>query len=146
MKLENGIWTLTLALVVLNASASAQEEREGEEIETDRDSFTQSLSLAPQGRIITEAAWTFVDNKEAKETHSSPNCLFRYGLTENLEIRFGSNYEIGGEPNATSGGGGAELGERNAAGGGELEEETKISYGLKSRNHRARKHGCPKAP
>ncbi|MCR9294817.1 MAG: transporter [bacterium] len=108
------------------------QEGEVDEIETERDSFTQALSTVGQGRFAVESAWSFIDNKNAKDTHSLPELLLRYGLTENVELQFGTNYEVGGEPNLISGGGAEGFPEIEEP-GGELEEEAKIFYGLKTR-------------
>ncbi|WP_197231064.1 transporter [Novipirellula artificiosorum] len=115
-------------VLLIAGQAVAQEERE---IETDRDSFTPALSTVEQGRVMVEAAYTFVDNSGVAESHSFPELLLRYGLTENIELRFGSNYEIGGEPNATSGSGGFDIGEAFETEPGALEEEAKVTYGFK---------------
>jgi outer membrane putative beta-barrel porin/alpha-amylase len=102
-------------------------EAEGE-IETDRDSFTPSVRTVGKGWLVTEAAYSFIDNRNARETNSLPELLFRYGITERIELRLGFNYEAGGTGSSVSGGG---------SGGGEflepgaLEHETNISYGLK---------------
>ncbi len=121
--------TLTLMLVASLGSPLKAQEDEVEEFETERDSFTQALTLVGKGRFAVEAAHSFIDNKEAKETHSFPELLLRYGLTENFELQFGANYEVGGESSSlfTGEGGFEEIEE-----GGELEEEAKIFYGLKT--------------
>jgi Putative MetA-pathway of phenol degradation len=105
-----------------------ESEREGgrEEIETDRDSFTPSPRTVGRGWIVTESAYSFIENRHAKETHSAPELLFRYGLLERIELRLGFNYEAGGAPSAVSGGEGGAFLE-----GGGVEHETNISYGLK---------------
>lgn len=102
--------------------------RGGEEIETDRDSFTPATTTAPRRRLITEAAYTFSDNRGFKESHSFPELLLRYGLTERVELRFGANYEVGGEGEDVSGSTAAE----EFAGSG-LERVSSLSYGIKVR-------------
>jgi hypothetical protein len=97
-----------------------------EEIETDRDSFTPATSLVGQGRWIFESAYTFIDNRRVYETHSLPELLVRRGITERLELRFGTNYEIGGAGNPVSGNIPDVLPDEP-----KLEEETSVSYGLK---------------
>src|SRR5262249_28855880 len=78
--------------------AGRGEGREGEErrenpfedaIETDRDSFTPATTTAGRGRLIVESAYSFLDNRGVPETHSFPELLCRYGLTERLELRLG---------------------------------------------------------
>lgn len=124
-------WVLSLSFAFTCSSLLAQES-EAEAIETERDSFTQALSTMREGQFMVESAYSFIDNKNAKETHSFPELLLRYGLTDIFEIQFGTNYEIGGEPNLIASGGGEGL--RHSPGGGdELEEEAKIFYGLKTR-------------
>ncbi len=114
-------------LLAFTSQGQAQERRE---IETDRDSFTPALTTMEQHRLMVEASYSFIDNRDVKETHSLPELLLRYGLTENLEIRFGTNYEIGGDPHATAGGGGSFPEQPGEAGA--LEEESKVLYGCKA--------------
>ena len=84
----------------LNAGrAEALSERVGEkgerdEIETDRDSFTPATKLAGIGRIIMESAYSFIENRGVASTHSYPELLFRYGLTDRLELRLGWNTRL----------------------------------------------------
>ena len=103
------------------------------EIETDRDSFTPATTLTAPGRTMFESAWTWTDNNDAKDTHSLPEVLLRHGVTERLELRFGTNYEIGGESSDVSGhhGGGRRLRSGGAPTGDGLHEEANVSYGLK---------------
>jgi hypothetical protein len=110
-----------------------EERPEGEdEIETDRDSFTPATTLAGRGRLILETAYSFVDSRQFKDSHSFPEAIARYGLTDRLELRLGWNAEIGGGGNPVSG---------HAAGGGHgeitqdggVEREYVISYGVKVR-------------
>src|SRR5262249_2912814 len=84
-----------------------EERPERDEIETDRDSFTPATTTAGRGRLILESAYSFQDNRGVKETHSFPEFLLRYGLTERLELRVGGNYEVGGAGNDVSGSGSA---------------------------------------
>lgn len=110
--------------------AAAMEETG--EIETDRDSFTPATTLTPHGRTIFESAWTWVDNRDAKDTHSLPEVLLRHGVTERIELRFGTNYEIGGEASHASGSHGGGRRRNNAVPTGDgLHEEANVSYGVK---------------
>src|SRR5262245_60734814 len=87
------------------ASAPTRGERgrpDGGEIETDRDSFTPATTTAGRGRLIVESAYSFLDNRAVKETHSFPELVCRYGLTDRLELRLGWNYEVGGAGNDIS--------------------------------------------
>jgi hypothetical protein len=112
---------------VLAAPAILAQEAE-EHIETDRDSFTPATTTAGAGRLILEAGYSFIDNRDVPETHSYPEFLTRYGVADWLELRFGANYEVGGESNAISGSG--------SGGGeietGEIESESKVLYGFKA--------------
>jgi hypothetical protein len=116
---------------ILTGESAAEPGREAErsEIETDRDSFTPATTLADRGRLIVESAYSFVDNRRVKETHSFPELVLRYGLTERIELRFGWNYEVGGAGNETSGAGVSDEGlfARN----GQLDREYTLSYGAK---------------
>ena len=47
-------------------------EAGSDEIETDRDAFTPATRTVGRGRLIVESAYTFIDNRRVKETHSSP--------------------------------------------------------------------------
>lgn len=105
-----------------------EDEQERDEIETDRDSFTPATRLVGRGRMIVESAWSFLDNRGVKETHSFPELLIRCGLTERIELRLGWNYEIGGAGSDVSGAG---FGEDASFGGTGLERESRVIYGLK---------------
>lgn len=114
------------------SSEGREREAEGEErrdeIETDRDSFTPATTTAGRGRWIVEAAHSFQNNRNAKETNSFPELLLRYGLTQRLELRLGFNYEVGGSGNVTSG---IDAGDDSFLSPGKLERESRIAYGLK---------------
>jgi hypothetical protein len=73
-----------------------------EHIETDRDSFTPATTTAGLGRWIVESAYSFIDNRRAPDTHSFPELVVRYGLTDRFEVRLGWNYEAGGGGNVVS--------------------------------------------
>ncbi len=103
----------------------SEEEEEVDEIETDRDSFTPATSTVGRGRTVFESAYSFIDNRSVAETHSVPEIVTRYGLTDNIELRIGWNYEIGGVGSPVSG----NLPENPGA--TELEEESKLLYGAK---------------
>jgi hypothetical protein len=105
-----------------------ENEREDDEIETDRDSFTPSTNVMGRGRLGIESSYSFIDNRNVSETHSLPELLFRYGIGEKLEFRFGYNYEVGGASGTDSGNVPFSL-ENDT----EIEEESKLLYGMKVR-------------
>mgnify|MGYP001210728617 CR=1 FL=1 len=114
---------------VLVASACMAQEGQREHVETDRDSFTPATTTVAPGRLVLESAYSFIDNRSVPETHSFPELLVRFGVADWLELRFGANYEVGGESSSISGSG---------SGGGagfdsaEIESEANVSYGLKA--------------
>lgn len=101
-------------------------EAEEDEIETDRDSFTPSTTLAGRRRLIVESAYSFIDNRRVLETHSLPELIARFGISELVEFRFGTNYEVGGAGNPVSANIPDELAEEAG-----LEHAANVSYGLK---------------
>ncbi|MCA9236096.1 MAG: transporter [Planctomycetales bacterium] len=123
-------FAVTLAALLWAASCAGASAQEGEQdhIETDRDSFTPATTTAGPRRLILESAYSFIDNRHVADTHSFPELIGRYGVNEWLELRLGSNYEVGGEANSISGAGG-ETGDLE---GGGLETEAKVFYGLKA--------------
>jgi hypothetical protein len=119
--LENGF----LRPRVERASAERASIEE-DEIETDRDSFTPSTSVAGRNRLIVEAAYSFIDNRRVYETHSLPEFIGRYGIGENFELRFGTNYEVGGAGSPITGNVPSDFESEPV-----LEEESRIIYGTK---------------
>lgn len=106
-----------------------EREAEPDEIETDRDSFTPATTLAGRRRLIVESAYSFIDNRGIKETHSFPELILRYGLTERVELRLGWNYEVGGAGNNVTGVDASD--EDPFAFQSRIEREYTISYGMK---------------
>lgn len=122
--------TSVATLESLTGQRVQERPEEEDEIETDRDSFTPATVIAPRRRFILESAYTFTDNRGFKESHSFPETILRYGLTDRIELRLGWNAEMGG--------GGDELSGSDA--GGEFDplsanakREYNISYGVKLR-------------
>ncbi len=105
----------------------SEEEAEQDEIETDRDSFTPATTTAGSGRMIVESAYSFIDNRQVRETHSFPELLVRYGASDWLELRLGWNYEVGGAGNPVSTNVPGDL-----EGEASLERESRVLYGLKA--------------
>lgn len=97
-----------------------------DELETDRDSFTPATSTVAAHRFLFETAYSFLDNRDSKETHSFPEFVARYGLNDWFELRFGASYEVGGAGSDVSTGGG--FSELDA---GKIESESQLSYGFK---------------
>jgi hypothetical protein len=118
-------------LEILTGEPLRVPEPEPDEIETDRDSFTPATTLAPKRRLIVESAYSFIDNRGFKETHSFPELLLRYGLTDRIELRLGWNAEIGGTPSEVSGSAVAE--EEAPLSGSNIIREYSLSYGIKVR-------------
>lgn len=108
--------------------AGGEEEGEEDEIETDRDSFTPATSVVGRGYSVIETAYTFIDNRGVKETHSFPELVARFGVSENVELRLGWNYEVGGAGNPVSGNVPDDFEEEGAAA---LEKESRLLYGGK---------------
>lgn len=108
-------------------AAWAQEAAE-EHIETDRDSFTPATTTAGSGRLILEAGYSFIDNRDVPDSHSFPEFIARYGINDWLELRVGANYDVGGASSSVTGNGGG-FGDTEA---GEIEEEAKVLYGFKA--------------
>lgn len=65
-------------------------------IETDRAAFTPAISTSPIGRMIIESGYSFIANRHLPSEHSFPEILLRFGLSENIELRFGWNDQLGG--------------------------------------------------
>lgn len=62
-----------------------------QELITDRPDQTESSSVAPVGYFQWETGWTYSEfgDHERFKNHSFPETLWRYGLIDNLELRFG---------------------------------------------------------
>lgn len=91
-----------------HGGAGEGESVEAPELETDRDAFTPATSTVGRGIAVVESSYSFIDNRSVKDTHSLPELLLRRGLTENIELRLGWNYEVGGTGDVVSGNEGGE--------------------------------------
>jgi len=100
-------------------------DAEGEPLETDRDSFTFATNTVGRGRLLLEAAHSYLDNRQGVDSHSYPEFIARYGLTERLELRLGWNHEVGGGGDVT---GSDATGDTETPGS---VSESKLIYGLK---------------
>ncbi|MFN0199587.1 MAG: transporter [Planctomycetaceae bacterium] len=107
--------------------AEVEEEEDEEELETDRDSFTPATTTVGTGFSVVESSYSFIDNRSVAETHSFPELIVRYGVSERIELRLGWNYEVGGTGDVVSGNEGGE----DFLGGG-LERESQALYGFKA--------------
>lgn len=114
-------------LLAIAVAGAAVAQEGGERLETDRDSFTPATTTVAPGRWIVESAYSFLDNRNTAETHSFPELLVRRGVSDWLELRFGANFETGGESSTVSGNVGGSDRLRD-----EIETEAKVSYGVKA--------------
>ncbi len=96
-------------------------ETEQKELETDRDAFTPAMTTVGREILVLESTYTFIDNRASADTHSFPELLTRYGVSDWIELRLGWNYEIGGGNPVTG---------TNSA-GAESDEGSHIFYGAK---------------
>jgi hypothetical protein len=72
-------------------------------LEADRDAFTPATSTVGKDLAVLESSYAFIDNRSrAADANSFPETLFRYGLTERIELRVGWNYESGGGGNVVT--------------------------------------------
>lgn len=101
-------------------------ETEQRELETDRDAFTPATSTVGRRLAVVESSYSFIDNRRVADTHSLPELLLRYGISERIELRLGWNYEVGGTGDIVSGSEGSEAFE-----GGGIERESQMLYGIK---------------
>src|SRR5687767_12185678 len=72
----------------------AEEERPP--LESDRDSFTPATVVVGRSVWLIESAYSYVDNRQGHATNSYPELLARYGISDQIELRLGYNFEIGG--------------------------------------------------
>lgn len=101
--------------------------QEFQELDTDRDAFTPATRPVAEGHVLTEASYTFIDNRGTPATHSFPELLVRLGATERFEWRFGFNYEIGSGGSVVTA---VEVGEGIET--EELTSESNLLYGFKA--------------
>lgn len=110
---------------LLSRERDTEADREDEPLETDRDSFTPATNTVGLGRLLFESSYSFIDNRNSANNHSFPEILTRFGLSDNLELRLGWNYEVGGGGSISHG----HAGEAQEASGSR--EESQMLYGLK---------------
>lgn len=109
-----------------SAGGDEFEDESEDEIETDRDSFTPATSVVGCRRLVIESAYSFIDNRRVPETHSLPEIVARYGITNEIELRFGYNYEVGGAGSSVAGSIPNDFPEEPG-----LEREARVLYGAK---------------
>lgn len=80
-----------------------EEPEEEEPFETERAAFTPRTRTIKRGHLGLESSYTFLRPREAKNRHSFPELLLRYGLTDRVELRAGWNQEVGGSELDTTG-------------------------------------------
>src|SRR5688572_19959342 len=74
---------------------SQEESIYDEPLATDRPDFTEASSVVGRGVLQIETGYTFFfDDEDGTRTrsHTTPESLFRYGITDNVEARFVWNY------------------------------------------------------
>jgi hypothetical protein len=113
-----------LAMLIAGAPACGQEFHE---LDTDRDAFTPASRPVAAGRVVTEASYSFIDNRGTPATNSFPELLVRLGASEWFEWRFGANYEAGSGGSVVTA---VETGE--GVEGEELASESNVLYGFKA--------------
>ncbi len=115
----------------LNESAEKSGENaegaEGNEapLDTDRSSFTFATTTVRTGRVLVESAYSFIDNRNAAQSHSFPELMTRIGVTKRLELRLGWNYEVGGGGDVSNGDAAGDLTAPS------IKREAQIQYGFK---------------
>ena len=80
-----------LARPFMSSDSDPYEER----IETDRHDFTQSATTVGRGVCQVEAGYSYFykdHNAEIEHAHTTPEMLFRVGLTDDVELRLRWNY------------------------------------------------------
>ena len=80
----------------------AEPEEERERIETERHDFTQSTTVVGRGVTQVEFGYSFFQNsneEEVEDSHTTPELMIRYGLTDKLEfrIRYNQVWQFGEE-------------------------------------------------
>lgn len=83
---------------------SQEESVYDEPLETDRPDFTEASSTVGRGVLQLESGYTFSFDDEAgtrTRSHTFPEALFRYGISDNVELRLVWNYSW--EDSTTSG-------------------------------------------
>jgi hypothetical protein len=99
-----------------------EKEEQEEKIETDRNSFTFAPVTPGRNHLIVESAYSYINIGHEGARHSFPETVFRYGVGDRLELRFGYNYELGRA---------SEVAEGDIAGNFGINAEQQVLYGFK---------------
>ena len=83
------------ALMAIGAEPEGEATDREEFIETDRNSFTFAPMTPGAGRLIVEAAYSYINIGGEGAKHSFPETVFRLGVGDRLELRLGYNFETG---------------------------------------------------
>ncbi len=110
------------AMQQAEGDAESDEKHREDNIETDRNSFTFSPFTPGRDRFIIESAYSYISIGQEGAKHSFPETVFRYGVADRLELRFGYNYEIGRASAAAEGDLGGNFG---------INAEQQVFYGFK---------------
>ena len=86
------VMLVMLVMLAPSAAASAAEGSGFTDLHTDRDAFTPSTETATVGTLLTEGSYVFIDNRSTPSTNVYPELLFRAGVTDRFEWRFGISY------------------------------------------------------
>lgn len=124
-----GLVGCSLATLIYCTAAGAQPkpDRMDEPLVTDRPDFTESTETIPEGHLQIESGYTFTYNRQGgtrTTDHTAPEMLWRIGVTDNVELRFGwSGYTFSDSLSET----GALGGSRKRA----TQDASDLSLGLK---------------
>jgi hypothetical protein len=75
---------LLIVLLLVTSTIFAQET---EPIQTDRPDQTESPAIVPKGMLQVETGLSFQKNDEISKTNTQPSTLWKYGVSENFELR-----------------------------------------------------------
>ena len=87
---------------VFEFEPEGEPEEERERIETERHDFTQSTTVVGRGVVQVESGYSFFqlsDEEEVEDSHTTPELMIRFGLTDKLEfrIRYNEVWQFGEE-------------------------------------------------
>lgn len=82
---------ITLLLVLISSLTYSQKT---EPIQTDRPDQTETPALVPKGMFQVENGFSFQKNDAFSNTITVPSSLWKYGVTENFELRLITEFTI----------------------------------------------------